>query len=431
MTFRLVLLLGSLFVVLSFAQAQLINNNIIVEQYTTSDGLSHSSISSIVQDNSGFLWIGTENGLNRFDGFEFKRIAINSNISTSKVTENIYKLFKTANYLWIGLNPNGLCLYSITKQQFINIIVDGSPAEQIHKLRVFAIEQVNDSVCFIGTDKGLYSCRLNINSKQCPVAVSLEKAFDISIQVNCILRQKNGTLWIGTNKGLINRYLPYNKSYQKQNNKENRTELKTSITSIYEDKHNNLWIGTEKSGLYLARNATNLKRLSFEQIIYQSFTYQTKNYISKILEDNRSNLWIGTNLGVSRINITQVDSLLITHYLDTKDYIDGKNQNMISQIIETSNGEIWISCNTNNLGIGIYDRKMDQFQFKQTILTNVNKYTSNFFKVIYEDRYGNVWLGGIKTGLNKIDIQRKPFHIFYFDDIDNQKNNSNVVYSIF
>lgn len=370
----------------------LVHSNLIIysqeylfRNYSEKDGLSSLKISKIALDSKGYLWIGTENGLIRFDGVEFKTFTEEDGLGDKKIKT---LLKDSRGYLWIG-TERGVCC--ISTDDFT--IIQGRTG--LNGNFVFSIAEDNEGKVWIGTDKGL-SYFDGEKFRYCPT-----KSFLKTDTIFSLAAQKEGKLWLGTNQGLgcleKGNFIHYTTQDGLPGN---------NIISLLCDSQENLWIGTAK-GLVCIKNG-------------KWFTYTMKDGLSHdivtaLKEDINHNIWIGTQEGVgilSRGKITnfKTDNGLPNNFiyaisqdhegnmwfgthgglscltsLNIKTYLkeNGLPTDMIAKIIQDKKGKYWFATLE---GLCCYSNGT----FKN--YTKKDGLIGDSINDIMEDRDGNIWI---------------------------------------
>ena len=372
----------------------------IHKSWQLQDGLPQSSIQAITQTKDGYIWLGTEEGLVRFDGIQFK--IFDKKNTASFTNNNIKAIYEDeSGILWIGTYDGGLLQY---KDHLFKIVIKAS---DMPDKRISAITGDNDGNLWISTKSGGLIKYKN----------GLHKTFTIknglsSNNINSIYRDSKGNLWIGTfDAGLA---LYKNNTFKTFDKKDGLSG--NNISAIYEDKDGVLWIGTSDKNLNFYKNGHfhifNPDELIFKsqiQSIYQdkdknlwigtfgsglirysnnkllSFTSEdglTNDMISAIYEDREGNIWIGTYGGLNVLKESRV-----------KVYTqkDGLSHDDITTIFEDSNNDLWI---------GTWDKGLNRFHNnKFSSFSNFHGLSNNQIKSIYEDKKGNIWIGTFGGGI--------------------------------
>jgi len=330
------------------------------EHLSIEDGLPHYSVSSIMQDRQGFLWIGTKNGLARYDGYSFKVFKHQPEHSTSLSNNTItaIKEDKSGN-LWVG-TKDGLNLFN-------------------SEVGTFQRYQHNDNDIF----------SLSANN------------------ISAITEDSQGDIWIGTRGGGLDRFNPETeKFYNYQHDSKNLNSLNHDrVTDIIEDSQGNIWVGTVK-GLNKFLPQTN----SFQR--YNDVTEPYNNdwfNVLTILEDKQGNIWVGTSDGLHRINVEK-QTIEKKYRIGT---LSRQNlaSNYISDIIEDSLGNMWVS--TLN-GLALFDTEKQTFELYRHEFNNPISLSNNSIMAITEDNLGNLWVG-TSDGLNRLVSQALSFKHYHHD----------------
>ena len=361
---------------LSYAQSKnLIFNNINIEQ-----GISQSTIEDIFQDSEGYIWLGTNDGLNRYNGYEFKiynyeeyQNSISHNGITD-ITEDKY------GNIWVntvsGVNKINKKTEKISNYTEINgKIKEDSTTEII---------VTKDNNILVGTYEGL-----NIyNAKEDSFDIILEQKDGIlSSCIYSIDEDINGNIWIGTEFGL-----------NKLSKDFKVLETYTSESEIYnifcDDENGFLWAGSDSSGLLKIDTKTKEVKQYINNI--EDLNSLPANQVGAIIRDSKGNLWVGTTNGLARYN-EKNDSFDVY-----KNKVYDKNSlvyNDVRSIIEDREGVLWVGTYS---GISIFDTE-SSIKYYNAGLDDGYLLSENMVHGIYEDDEGYLWIGSRTKGVNIID----------------------------
>lgn len=361
---------------LSYAQSKnLIFNNINIEQ-----GISQSTIEAIFQDSEGYIWLGTNDGLNRYNGYEFKiynyeeyQNSISHNGITD-ITEDKY------GNIWVntvsGVNKINKKTEKISNYTEINgKIKEDSTTEII---------VTKDNNILVGTYEGL-----NIyNAKEDRFDVILEQKDGIlSSCIYSIDEDINGNIWIGTELGLnkLSKDFKVLETYPSE----------SEIYNIFCDDENGfVWAGSDSSGLLKIDTKTKEVTQYINDIEDENSI--PANQVGAIIRDSKGNLWVGTTNGLARYN-EKNDNFDVY-----KNKVYDKNSlvyNDVRSIIEDREGVLWVGTYS---GISIFDTE-SSIKYYNAGLDDGYLLSENMVHGIYEDDEGYLWVGSRTKGVNIID----------------------------
>jgi len=335
-------------------------DNIRFENISVNDGLSQSTGRVILQDQKGFIWIGTQDGLNKYDGYSFK-VYNNNPLDTNSLADNfINHMWEDRNgILWIGYNGGGLDRFDPSTEVFTHFKNDPDDRSTIN----------NDIVQRIYEDH-------------------------------------NGTLWIGTNAGICVK-LPSSNAFQ-------RIPLQPGaepvITYFYEDSNHQFWIGTGGSGLYLIdrSNGNILKHYQHDSTMNSI----SSNNISCILEDSYGVFWVGTGgFGLNRLDRKRDEwNVYVNDPLDP----NSLSTNNVFQILETEVGEKILWIGTQNGGLNRYVREDDAFISYVNDPNDPFSISNNIVFALTASYDGSLWVGTGGGGLNKVSLRKPKFRHYKY-----------------
>jgi ligand-binding sensor domain-containing protein/serine phosphatase RsbU (regulator of sigma subunit) len=367
----------------------------IFNRYTVNSGISQSSISCLLQDSEGYIWFGTQNGLNKFNGYSFEKYCPDPLDSTSISHGWIYSIAEDADgNIWVG-SRGGLNKFDKKKGIFERI---GSKKDKnsLFSDLVYGVAYHGGSI-FISTPPVLNV--LNMQTKQIiqyknnmdieKRAGSFEKGFPILID-----KKKN--VWIATPKGLSKFNLQDKKFYNYYHYPDDDASIPDDyINALYEDKQGEIWIGTSNG--FCRYDRTTNKFIRFENKF-------KNNSIQSILQDNNENFWFGTYGGGLNRVIPDTGKKKI---LNTKKYSNNINDektlinDVVSCLYEDHSHIIWIGT---FLGMNTLDLKPKKFMlYKKTESEHSINLLDNFIASVYKDKNDILWIGNWGKGLNLLN----------------------------
>ncbi len=371
------------------------------KQYSTSDGLSQSSVISILQDDDGFLWFGTRYGLNKYDGSTFKSYTYNSSNSNSLSHNRVVVLAKDYfGNVWVGTG-SGLNKYNPNEDNFVRLRA-GANSSLFYDKSVRDIKVQDSSYIWLATDRGLD--RLNIKTNEIVTytdnfsntnSISSNKIFSLLID-------KKGNLWIcGSEKIDVynlktNTFLHYAYPHNLSPNR-----VKNNTIKLLQDKKSNIWLGY-KNGLAVFNDKLN----SFEDFVFNASSSEPviKHEVRDILEDKKGNLWVGSYTGLYYVDI---ESSVVQKYQHEETDVNSLSQNSIYKIIEDTRGDLWIGTWAG--GINYLDKTANKFT---NLKVGTNKKNLNYKVVssIVETKDGNLWIGTEGGGVNFYHRDKRQFN---------------------
>ncbi|MEW6731938.1 MAG: two-component regulator propeller domain-containing protein [Acidobacteriota bacterium] len=376
------------------------------EHLSLSQGLSQNTITSMLQDQQGFIWFGTQDGLNRYDGYSFTIYRHKIQDATSLTNNYITSIQQdTIDTLWIGTNGGGLNRFDLNSQSFTVYRNDPKNPNSISNNVITAVYRDNSGMLWVGTDGGGLN-RFDPNSQSFIVYRNDPKNPN-SISSNVIysiFEDRTGTLWIGTLDGL-NRFDPSSQSFTVyRNDPKNPNSISSNVIySIFEDHTGVLWIGTDGGGL----NRFDPNSQSF--IVYRNDPKNpnsiSSNVIYSIFEDRTGTLWIGTLDGLNRFDPSRQS---FTVYRNDPENSNSISNNAVWVIHEDRAGILWIGTLD---GLNRFDANSQSFTVYRNDPKNPNSISSNMINTIYQDSNGILWIGTL-VGLNRFNPQNQTFVSF-------------------
>lgn len=355
------------------------------------DGLPSNVIAAVAQTGNNFLWIGTANGLARYDGYHFKVFKKNESVQ-SLPSNQISCLMADGDFLWVG-TWNGLC--KINTRTFEIARIDLKANNVIRAL----YKDPRDHSYWIGTETGLIHYQAGSNSFK----IYNTKNSSISHNtVRTILQDKHGNLWIGTYDKL-NKLIRGSELFVVIDlKKDYKPSLKNNlICDIKQAAHSDtlLWVGTE-TGLCQVNTVTGHFRHFSEKNV--PFSNEVIKYI---YTDDHGSLWLGTDFG---LNVFDPETLSNTVHFHNPQISYSIANNVIWQIFEDSGGVIWFV--TSN-GISRLNKYRNFYDYHEVSYRLENQAVGNQVKSVLITRKGIIWLATLH-GVIRIDPAKKQKNVF-------------------
>ncbi|MEL7311154.1 MAG: two-component regulator propeller domain-containing protein [Pseudomonadota bacterium] len=360
------------------------------ESLNTEDGLAQNSVTAIAQDSLGFLWFGTENGLNRFDGTQFLHFQADPRDPTSLPADYVTELLVTPDKsLWVATEGGGVARWNAELGGFETVGL----SEGLSDVRVSSIAYDDSGALWIGTNRqGLNrydptSGRLDLFQHDANVTDSLSRGAVHALHVDSV-----GTLWIGTNEGLDKIDLATGRLYRVA---DESVLGGKRVRAILRDSSGALWVGTQEGGLSRSDDGGQTFRTYQSGDSYGSLS---NNRVEAILEDSQQRLWIATADGLNRF-IPSIDGFSVHRYsaLDPKSLADS---NTIS-LYQDRGGLLWVG--TKTAGVSKWNPRSWSFGHILPGLPSGNEELIRRTTSFAESRDGSLWFGSFGAGLARVD----------------------------
>jgi signal transduction histidine kinase/ligand-binding sensor domain-containing protein/DNA-binding response OmpR family regulator len=411
----IILFLINSFPLLSFSQS----GDAKFIHLTTSDGLSQSSVFSILKDYKGFMWFATDEGLNKYDGYKFTVYKHDPENQSSISGNSVNGLLEdSAHNLWIA-SAGGLDKFDRISESFIhyrnketgiaikNIFLDS-------KQRMWLA--TTGGFCLFNRQKATF--KFYKNDKKNLNSLSHDYVYKIT-------EDNYGELWIGTRDGL-NRFNPETEKFIRY-----QADVKNSrgigpgyIKSVYKDSKGNIWIGTQGSGVALYNRRDN----SFINYRHHAFNENSVCYndILSFAEDTKGRLWIGTENG--GISVFDYSKNKFESFKNNENDPFSISGNSVYSLYKDDIGNIW--AGTWSGGVNLLRFSGDKFIHYKKIPNNSNSLSNNLVLSIFGDSDNNIWIGTDGGGLNRFDTRTHQFTNYRNKSSSNKSIGSDYVLSI-
>lgn len=406
----------------NFTMAHSIESELKFKRITIEDGLSQGTVEAIFQDSKGYMWFGTGEGLNRYDGHEFKvyryDLYDNNSISANYVDAIIED---REGFLWIGTSK-GLNKLDPDTDTITRYLYDADNPDSISHSNVWALLEDGRGYIWAGTEKGLNKYDKATGSFKSYFYDAADERSLSNDFVTTLCEDSQGNIWVGTKNGL-NKLDPESDSFTRYMSIKNDTDSLSDnyILKIFEDSSGNLWIGTEKGGLNSYLETTGRFKRYFND--KNNANSLPSNRVSAINEDRYGNLWVGTRNGLSRFNVVKEE---FTNYNNKYYNLNSLVHDFVMSIFEDKNGMIWIGTNK---GICKFYPNPNFKHFKRDPV-EANTLSDDMISGIYEDLDGTLWVGTFNKGLNKINRKTGEVNNYGADPQDENSLSNNSVRSI-
>lgn len=386
-------------------------------------GLSQTNVKCMVQDKHGYMWFGTEDGLNRYDGESFQVFKHLKNDSLSISDNFINTLYKDKdNNIWAGTQTGGLNKFDyktgkwkrikgrrknvntilsicVNKQHtwigtdngiFSLNIKDTAWLDSFPKVKVMAIQSIDDDNLLVATSKGVF--RIDTNEKEFKkINIKINFSYNNNIEFKSIVKNKDNNFFIGSKSGLF--------FYDVKNNSIKKDSIvSSSIESLLFDDTGVLWIGTLSDGLKRYNiKAKELKEYRYKPEIENSLN---NNNILSIYQSQSGLIWVGTEIGINRYNKNKQQF----HTFRKETNLNSLNSNIVWSFYE-GDKILWVGTDE---GINRYNIDSQKWNEKPYKVTSKNSASNGIrvLKISYDKKF--LWVG-TKKGLFKFNLSTKKY----------------------
>jgi two-component system sensor histidine kinase ChiS len=410
----------------SFCLPPALNRDVKFEHISLDEGLSQNTPKCILRDSKGFLWFGTRDGLNRYDGYKFEIFRHDPENDNSLSNNNIWHLCEDSRgFLWIGTD-GGLNRFDPHTGTFEYIRHEPANKNSLSNNIVFYIYEDSSKNLWVGTEKGLN----RFDSQR----ATFERYFHDSHEpgsisndvINFIHEDTSGSLWIGTGDGL-NRFDPQQGTFERFGQDPVKSDSLSDIAflCICEDRQGLLWIGTDKG----------LNRFDPKTGIFRTFIHDpldpgslSCNEVYSILEDRHGSLWICTWGG--GINKFKPGDSAFQHIRHNPFVPQSLSNDEAIIVFEDQTGILWFG--NSNGGINKYNPRSEFFEQFSHDPQNPNSLCDNNVSAISEAPAGSgiLWIGTDGKGFSRYDRRKNIFKHYTHDPQNSNSLNNNTIYCI-
>ena len=384
-------------------------NKINFQNINMNNGLSSNVINCIYQDSKGYIWIGTEDGLNQYDGNNVNIYNYEGGREDALSSTYITSIAEDENgYIWVG-TYGGLNIIDSETEKVVNYI----DKNNLSNNNITSIYKDSNNTMWVGTSSGLnrYDSEKNVFVQYYWSEGENKVADNYITEIN---EDKNGFLWVGTKYGIGGVNLNELDHYTKNFNKENSNQ----IYSIDRDINGDMWVAS-KSGVFkhnVINKETDVYKVEFDKSI--------ENSIVTILCDINGSTWFGTSDGLIEYN--EEENLSNTYKRDLR-FNNSLVSNSIRCLFQDKNGVLWIG--TDN-GISVLNTAQ-QFSNKiNNILKSYNIFNYSITSII-EDINNDLWIGTESHGIINFIVDTEEIVRYTYDEYDDNTLSSNKIKNIF
>ncbi|MCL4551003.1 MAG: histidine kinase [Bacteroidetes bacterium] len=357
------ILLPALVLLLISKQITAQHNNIVFERIGKEQGLIPGNVNDVYQDSVGFIWMATENGLCKFDGYNFTYYRNHLNDETSLSYNHVFNLMGDHNgIIWVGTLGGGLNKFDSKTGKFKRFVFDPSNPKSLSNNNVFKI-----------------------------------------------YKDSEDRIWVSTLGGGLNLFDPATETFThyKHNASDPNSISSNMVSCLYEDKDKNFWIGTFDAGINLYKESEHIF-IHFQNNPHNKGSL-SHNQVMEFLEDSKGNFWVATFGG--GVNLFDRASRKFRSIKNDPHFPMRPDNLNVRKMFEDEDS-YWVG--TYN-GLFRFDKKTFA---KTDLYSNPDDPTTindNKVRAIYKDRTGVIWIGTV-AGVNKYDSMRKNIQLIYFNE---------------
>lgn len=428
------------------------------DHLSTDEGLPQEAVHAVYQDRVGFMWLGTQEGLVRFDGYDFTVYEHDPDEPSSLDNSWVWSIAEDRRgNLWIGTDGGGLHRFDRARETFEHFRHDDAHPDSLSSDRVRIVFVDGQDTVWVGTDDGLNRLESDGRSFQRfshdpsdPNSISSSRIRSMiettsgniwvgtdgggisrldegtgrfahyrhdpddptslgSDRVREIYQSPDGTVWVGTYEAGLDRFLLDQSGFVHYQHDESDSGSLTDnrIRDIFEDSNGTLWIGTD-GGLSEWRPHT--QDFSQHRHLPTDPASLSDDRVNAVYEDRGGVLWIGTYNGLNRFSLA---AAAFAHYRHTPDEPSGLSHNVVNAFDEDADGNVWIG--TYGGGLNRLDPVTGQFTHYKHDDDDPTSLSDDRVMAVRVDRTGAVWAGTFADGLSRLDPATKRFTHFRHD----------------
>lgn len=416
---------------------------VTIEHYSVESGLSQNTVMAIMQDRKGFMWFGTWDGLNKFDGYEFtiykSRPGDMSNIATNRI-DLIHE--DKLGFIWIQTYDGKFHRFNPKTEQFFSLKQSTNRfSYNVERSKRF-FESSTGEIWIATDDFG--AVRAITDPLTDEISIIEYSTFSeqklISNRINFILEDKEKNIWLGTDKGLQSINTRTNQLRTLQPNEQITSNafhsgLETETKLIFGDDNGNAWLFDKAENkfdrlqLKNASTVTDIKAINSENILFSTlqggfFVYNLRkkqlrnfsksnhpqirtNRFQSVMVDSYQIAWLESDLdGVFRYRLSDNS---VRHFQPVTDAVSRVSVLPNFFIVEDINKKLWI--NPQGGGFSLYNREKDELEYFYNNPFDPKHSLSNVIHSAYADRFGNLWMCTYNKGLEKLSFYTPKFDL--------------------
>ena len=415
-------------------------NRLRFDKLSIDEGLSHTTVHSMMQDDKGFIWIGTENGLNLYNGYEFEIFRPNSKKGNSISDAVIKQVFQDSKgTIWIG-TENGLCRYIPQYNHFITYYANSENSTSLTDNHIRKITEDEYGHLWVATDNGI--CKIieyndtELKCIQYPHEANDKNSLSYPV-IRGLFRDSKNRIWIGSDGGGMYKMLDISPDSKVERfihyeyDEKNPTGIQSNrINSFAEDSFGNIWFGTWGGGLHkLFVDSDGVEKIITYQHNAKNTSSISSSRITNIYVDSQNAIWVGTyNRGLCKAIIKEnSNELIFDCYLNNPISKESLSHNTVYSFLEDEAYNMWFG--TWGDGISLSNARNNYFM----LFNEKTGFNQDIFKEMWavtSDNNKNWWVSAWDGGLGRIKNSNTGNNWSYDKSIEVFKHNKNNPNSI-
>ena len=358
-------------------------------------GLSQSVVNCVMQDKDGFIWVGTQHGLNKFNGYNFEIYTYDPSDTNSISNNWVYSLIEDNAGNLIVLTKGGVNVLNRHKNIFSRLKFSGSSGRTGNNYPYDVILTHDGKICFnMAPDLVILD-----QEKKTVIKHTSRLEYDGSVKDLKVpmIEDRNGQIWMGSTRGL-SRFNPVtgNFTYFLNITSDNSSISNNNISALFEDSRGDIWVGTADGLNVYDRNLQKFRRYSRQPLDRWSLS---SNVIRAVIQDKNGNFWIGTEGGgLNKLRMTSAGKPIFEVF---NSEVNKLPHNIVNDLMIDRSENLWIGTLS---GLCKTDLKKQKFRLYRKDATPYSlDLLGNVIASIFKDEQGKVWIGNWGQGLNILD----------------------------
>lgn len=387
--------------------------NVRFNHITVNDGLSHAAVTAIAQDRRGFMWFGTQDGLNRYDGQQIVTFLRDSNDPGQLPHNWIWTLHSDSHgNLWVGTDGGGLALMDPKSETFTTYRGREGDSASLNSDRIRTLFEDSAGILWIGTDGGGMTRLDPATGRFRTYRHDPDDRFSLpSDSVLAILEDPQGDLWVGTNGGGLARLDHASDRFERyaHDPADPNSLSNDRVRALLLGQDGRLWVGTYEGGLNRLHVATGVFE-RFDPGSADEHGFSSKR-VRSLFRDRAGTVWVGTENGL----FTWVPK---NHRFVHHSHVSGDpgslSDNRVNALFQDAGGVLWVATFGD---LNAWNYLSEAFEYTVSS-SNGGVLSGNVVTAISKDEQGDLWIGTYDGGLNHITKSSGAVEVFRHDPAD-------------